>query len=216
MSQVQTILIVIGIIIFLIILIGIAFIKAKGRYEHLSGESGENTIANILNNLKEDDEVVINDFLVSRNKEGTHSIQIDHIFISHRGIFVIETKDYKGKIYGNTYDKYWTQYIGRRTENRLYNPIMQNETHCRYIDKLFHHRYMIDNIVIFLDAELYINGRDDTLFNPLSFVNYYCGIKDNTYLSTNDIDYISNKLYDLLMNRSITKEEHIRNIRRDH
>jgi len=37
--------------------------------------------------------------------------QIDHIIVSQYGIFVIETKNYKGWIFGDEYSKTWTQSI---------------------------------------------------------------------------------------------------------
>src|SRR5512147_1006634 len=37
--------------------------------------------------------------------------QIDHILVSRFGVFVIETKDYKGWIFGNEKDPYWTQVL---------------------------------------------------------------------------------------------------------
>ena len=37
------------------------------------------------------------------------STQIDHIIVSVHGIFVIETKNYKGWIYGNEKQRQWTQ-----------------------------------------------------------------------------------------------------------
>lgn len=42
--------------------------------------------------------------------------QIDHIYISKFGIFVVETKNYKGWIYGKTHDKEWTKNVyGKNT-----------------------------------------------------------------------------------------------------
>ena len=39
------------------------------------------------------------------------STQIDHIYVSRFGIFVVETKNYKGWIYGKVKDAKWTQNI---------------------------------------------------------------------------------------------------------
>jgi hypothetical protein len=59
---------------------------------------------------------------------GNKTTQIDHIVVSNYGIFVIETKNYKGWIMGNEYDEYWRQVIYKRKE-KLYNPIKQNYGH---------------------------------------------------------------------------------------
>src|ERR1044071_6399221 len=48
--------------------------------------------------------------------------QIDHILISTKGIFVIETKNYSGWIFGDDKSKQWMQVI-YRVKNRFQNPI---------------------------------------------------------------------------------------------
>lgn len=55
---------------------------------------------------------------------------IDHVVISKYGVFVIETKNYRGWIIGNEKSEYWTQVIYKRKE-RLYNPIKQNYGHIK-------------------------------------------------------------------------------------
>jgi hypothetical protein len=51
--------------------------------------------------------------------------QIDHIIVSNYGIFVIETKNMKGWIFGDQNQKIWTQKIYRYT-NKFQNPLHQN------------------------------------------------------------------------------------------
>lgn len=48
---------------------------------------------------------------VTLPKENGMTTQIDHIIISQYGIFVIETKNYKGWIFGNEKQENWTQVI---------------------------------------------------------------------------------------------------------
>lgn len=62
--------------------------------------------------------------------------QIDHIVISHSGVFVIETKTYSNNIYGRAKDDYWRQiWAGRKY--LFYNPINQNYGHIRALSRLF-------------------------------------------------------------------------------
>ncbi|RMX08186.1 nuclease [Corticibacter populi] len=56
------------------------------------------------------------------------STQIDHIFVSRFGIFVVETKHMKGWIYGRERDAQWTQKIYRNSF-RFQNPLRQNYKH---------------------------------------------------------------------------------------
>ena len=56
--------------------------------------------------------------------------QIDHVIVSRYGIFVMETKTYKGWIYGGENESQWTQVIFRRKE-RFQNPLRQNYKHTK-------------------------------------------------------------------------------------
>lgn len=54
--------------------------------------------------------------------------QIDHVIVSKFGVFVIETKNMKGWIYGEADDVSWTQNIyGKKT--KFQNPLRQNHKH---------------------------------------------------------------------------------------
>ena len=67
-------------------------------------------------------------------KDESGSTEIDHIIVSKFGIFVIETKDYSGRIYGDEKSKYWTQNIyGNKT--RFQNPLLQNYRHTMILFK---------------------------------------------------------------------------------
>lgn len=79
-----------------------------------------------------DDYVVFNNLLYQR---GGCSTQIDHIVVSPYGVFVIETKGYKGWILGGEKSAYWTQVIYKH-KYQFYNPIMQNETHVRCLRRI--------------------------------------------------------------------------------
>ncbi len=59
--------------------------------------------------------------------------QIDHVVVSPYGLFVIETKNYKGWIYGSENQKQWTQTFNKNTKYKMANPIGQNNYHIRAI-----------------------------------------------------------------------------------
>ena len=61
--------------------------------------------------------------------------QIDHIIVSQYGLFVIETKNYKGWIFGSEKQKMWTQQIFK-TKNKFQNPLHQNYKHTRTLESL--------------------------------------------------------------------------------
>ena len=102
------------------------------------GKIGEEKVATLLRLLPKE-YVVLNNVIISNGKS---TAQIDHVVVSPYGIFVIETKNYKGWIFGKDYYKQWTQNIfGRRY--KFYNPVKQNETHIKALRKLL---YQFGNI----------------------------------------------------------------------
>lgn len=111
------------------------------------GKRGEKHVAAFLSFLPKKEYRVINDLLL---QTGVHSTQIDHVVISVYGIFVIETKYYKGWIYGGENSEYWTQNIYGH-KNQLRNPLWQNQGHIKAITRLLSDPGMIPiyNIVAF-------------------------------------------------------------------
>lgn len=91
------------------------------------GKAGEKVVASKLNRLPKDQYRVLNNVTIPTPKG---SSQIDHLVVSIYGIFVIETKNYSGWIYGGEHAEYWTQNI-YGNKYQLYNPILQNAGHVR-------------------------------------------------------------------------------------
>lgn len=63
------------------------------------------------------------------------STQIDHLFVSPYGLFVVETKNYKGWIFGSAHAAQWTQTTGRY-KHRFQNPLRQNHRHTLALGQL--------------------------------------------------------------------------------
>lgn len=59
--------------------------------------------------------------------------QIDHIFVSRFGIFVVETKNMRGWIFGGENQAQWTQTIYRKSF-KFQNPIRQNYKHVKALE----------------------------------------------------------------------------------
>ena len=75
--------------------------------------------------------VVMNDVTV-RDSRGT--AQIDHVIISRFGIFVVESKNMDGWIYGGEYESQWTQSL-YGTRYRFQNPLIQNIRHIKALNE---------------------------------------------------------------------------------
>lgn len=99
------------------------------------GDRGEYAVMRQLRRLSDEQYFVINDLLFRKSNGAT--IQIDHIVVSPYGVFVIETKNISGYIYGtenaNQWLRRWKGYApgGFYKENELSfdNPLRQNDIH---------------------------------------------------------------------------------------
>ncbi|WP_083250972.1 nuclease-related domain-containing protein [Acidihalobacter aeolianus] len=59
--------------------------------------------------------------------------QIDHIFVSRFGVFVVETKNMKGWIFGGEHQPQWTQQRFKRSF-KFQNPLLQNYKHVKALE----------------------------------------------------------------------------------
>lgn len=55
--------------------------------------------------------------------------EIDLIMISKTGIYVMESKNYSGWIFGDEKNRNWTQTLQNKQKNRFFNPVWQNKGH---------------------------------------------------------------------------------------
>lgn len=93
----------------------------------IKGIIGETAVAFVLKFLSKKDYKVMHNVTLYNN---SYKSQIDHIIVSKFGVFVLETKHYKGWIMGSEHTQYWTQVI-YKSKKRLYNPILQNHGHVK-------------------------------------------------------------------------------------
>lgn len=94
------------------------------------GVRGEIKVSKKLS-LLSNEYYVLNDILL---RIGNRSSQIDHIVVSIYGIFVIETKNYKGWIFGSEKSRQWTQNLFGE-KYFFQNPIIQNKGHIYALKK---------------------------------------------------------------------------------
>ncbi|HKG07033.1 MAG TPA: NERD domain-containing protein [Pedobacter sp.] len=93
----------------------------------IKGAIGEKTVAWRLSRLPKSRYKIINNLVLS---SAGKTSQIDHLVVSDYGLFVIETKNVKGWIFGRESSEFWTQVLFKRKEY-IYNPIRQNGGHMQ-------------------------------------------------------------------------------------
>lgn len=120
------------VLLVFIVVIGICSLIAKSPA--WKGKSGERAVKSVLGQTTPGFQYVLNDYIIVQDGK---SSQIDHILLNSHGIFVIETKNYSGKIYGKENQLQWTQSLNYgREKHSFYNPIKQNATHAYRIKAL--------------------------------------------------------------------------------
>lgn len=196
----------------LIIVLVVIVLIVKFKSPNIKGSIGERKVSKALNTLENNEYKVINNVMI-RTDRGT--TQIDHVVISVYGIFVIETKNYKGLIFGNEYDDNWKQVIYKRSE-RFRNPIKQNYGHVVALKERLNldKDLLVVSLIAFTNrASLRVNTQTPVMYdnNVVSYIRSY----NNKLISEDDVKRI---YYDLLMSNidsKDTRKEHVHSIRKN-
>ena len=136
-------------IVFIIVLLPKYFRFRNSDYQFKSGNSffktifdkgsyGEFLTFSYLEELKMFKKLLVNIYVP---KEDGLTTEIDLIMLSPTGIYVFESKNYSGWIFGNEKSRYWTQTLESKQKNKFYNPIWQNKGHITALKKLLELQY---------------------------------------------------------------------------
>ena len=115
---------------YLLTLVLLVIITRTAWFKGLFGESLVNISAR--RHLDRQQYRLINNVTLPTDSGTT---QIDHIIVSRYGVFVVETKNMKGWIFGSAQQKQWTQKIYSRS-HRFQNPLHQNYKHLKTLQQL--------------------------------------------------------------------------------
>lgn len=110
--------------------------KNNEKIANRKGELGEYKINIQLDQLPKEYKY-LSDVLVKNPKAKSGYSQIDHIAITPYGIFVIETKNYQGTIYGGKTRKTWSV----NGKFKMMNPFIQNYGHIQAIKDILDKKY---------------------------------------------------------------------------
>ena len=85
-------------------------------------------------------------------KDNGETTEIDVLMIHKSGIYVFESKNYSGWIFGSEHQKTWTQTLpnGRKSRKEHFlNPIMQNKLHIKYLEEQIGFGVPFHSIIVF-------------------------------------------------------------------
>lgn len=185
----------------------------KSLWPRIKGYMGEAVIKIKLSSLDKEKYSVINNLVLENSGGNTYSTQIDHLVISTYGIFSIETKNYKGLIYGSEYSKKWTQNI-HGTKNDFMNPVLQNYAHMQAVKSILSKYYpnmRYFSIVAFSpDAKIKVKAKDSVICKTSQVSRNVKSLSYKEILSPNDLKKIVELIEENKLN--ISNREHIRNV----
>lgn len=117
----------------------------RGSYLFDKGKAGEAFTFFELQSIDTYSKILTNLYIPT--EEGT--TEIDLLFIAPSGIYVIESKNYSGWIFGSENSRNWTTVIFD-SKYKFFNPIWQNRKHVKYLTKILENMQP-KSIVVFSD-----------------------------------------------------------------
>lgn len=120
--------------------------------------------------------------------------QIDHILVSTKGVFVIETKHYSGWIFAGEKSPYWAQVI-YKFRNKFNNPIHQNYRHVKALRDLldFLPKEHIHSTVVFTGTAVFKNQIPNGVVY-LSTLARHINIFEEDIITPNRLQFIVGRL----------------------
>jgi len=184
------------------------------------GTRGEYLIYEALHHLEAYGcKFLFNIYLPTRNGE---TAEIDALLITSKGLFVFESKNYGGWIFGNETHTHWTQTFpqsrGRSHKERFYNPIKQNSSHIGHLMRFLEPNIPVWSIIVFSnrctlkDITVYSGNVHVASLRDVASVVTGCGSQmREKALSDADISRIYNGLYPYTQVDYETKRRHMEN-----
>ena len=139
--------------------------------------------------------------------------QIDHIIVSEYGIFVVETKNMKGWIFGDEKQKFWTQKIYKHT-NKFQNPLHQNYKHIKTIqDALNIDQDKIFSVIVFIGDSRFKTKMPENVKHGIGYIDYIKA-KKQKIISKDEASKIISQIESGRLSRSFkTHKDHIKHVK---
>ena len=149
--------------------------------------------------------------------------EIDVLMLHPKGVFVFESKNYSGWIFGSEHQRNWYQTLpqgkGKSHKEVFYNPIMQNRTHIKHMKALLGNEIPMHSIITFSERctlkKVDVQSRDIQVINRSNVqgaVATICTQFQHALLSESQIQELFDKLYPYTQVDAAVKLQHVENI----
>lgn len=200
--------------IFLILYVLVLTYWYNNLKPRIKGWIGERVVISKLKRLGNNYKI-FNDIYI-HNAEG-NTVQIDHIVLSKFGLFVIETKNFKGWVFGNDFSEKWTVQI-YKSKRKFPSPIRQNYSHVKALqDLLESNEVPIVPIVCFTNNATIKSEFKSNIVITTSQLKKAIKAYDKELIPLVDVDYYEALIEDnsLVKTRKL-KRSHIKQLKKVH
>lgn len=160
---------------------------------------------------------LLNVYIPKRNSD--ELTEIDLLYIDRTGLYVIESKNYSGWIFGNETQQQWTQTMPNKKKYKFFNPIRQNATHIRAIqDFLDLPKDAIHSVIVFSERctlkKVVVTSQNVHVIKRENVWRFIQTQKQTAkqFFSQDDIQAIYNKLVPQMQVSNEVKKQHIQTI----
>lgn len=193
---------------YLLLLVILAFLLKLPWFKEVMGEFIVNVAANIM--LDKNEYHLIKNVTLPA-EDGT--TQIDHVIVSKFGVFVVETKNMKGWIFGGPNQSMWTQKIFKHT-SKFQNPLYQNYKHVKTLESLLGlSDQQIHSLIVFVGESTFKTAMPANVTHGIGYISF---IKSKTkpVLSIENVREIVSTIEAGRLTPSFkTNREHIRHVK---
>ena len=158
-------------------------------------------------------------------KGNNQTTEIDVLMIHSSGVFVFESKNYSGWIFGAEYQKNWTQTLpnGRKARKEHFlNPIMQNKLHIKWLQNQIGEDVPIHSVIVFSErctlkkvditsSNIYVVKRNRVRHAVADIIG-----RKGTCIEQSTVTNIYDKLYGFSQVSDDVKKKHIQEIMDTH
>lgn len=192
--------------------VGAAFLYFYLKSPTVIGAEGERRVnAALSRKLDEQDYILLED-LTFPTGDGT--TQVDHIVLSRFGVFVIETKNMSGWIFGGKDQARWTQ-VMRRHKSQFQNPLRQNYQHVKVVQDLLGIRSdQLENLVAFVGSAEPKTEMPANVFWSRRDLSNYIASRATVQFTEKEVHDFSRKLRSSAMEANKeTRRAHVQHVR---
>ena len=210
-------------IVIVVAILFIAFVILR-KSSFASGKIGELSVFIRLRLHAGKEERVLTNLYIPKQDGDTS--EIDLLFITKKGLIVVENKNYSGYIFGTGTDYQWTvtyrqssRHGGSKVKKiRFYNPIRQNSSHVKYLKSFLNQDVKCFSLVTFGNAgslmDVNVSGSDAFVCNHSGISGYLRSVRENNpdVLTAEQIATLYELLLPLKNVSDEVKAKHVENI----